>query len=60
MSPSAASTLWCGMNSWNGLQSQAGEVTVLISSHELGEIEEVTTHVAFLDRGTAAVSGSHE
>jgi ABC-2 type transport system ATP-binding protein len=34
-----------------GLLSQAGEVTVLISSHELADIEEVTTHVAFLDRG---------
>jgi len=26
-------------------------MTVLISSHELAEIEEITTHVAFLDRG---------
>jgi ABC-2 type transport system ATP-binding protein len=31
---------------------QAGETTVLISSHELAEIEALTTHVAFLDRGT--------
>jgi len=35
-----------------GLMLQAGEMTVLISSHELAEIEEITTHVAFLDRGT--------
>jgi ABC-2 type transport system ATP-binding protein len=30
---------------------QAGEMTVLISSHELGEIDGVATHVAFLDEG---------
>jgi ABC-2 type transport system ATP-binding protein len=35
-----------------GLMLQAGEMTVLISSHEIAEIEEITTHVAFLDRGT--------
>ncbi|HTB68468.1 MAG TPA: ABC transporter ATP-binding protein [Steroidobacteraceae bacterium] len=34
------------------LTLQAGETTVLISSHELAEIEAITTHVAFLDRGT--------
>jgi ABC-2 type transport system ATP-binding protein len=34
-----------------GLLLQAREMTVLISSHELAEIEEMTTHVAFLDRG---------
>ena len=34
-----------------GLRLQAHEMTVLISSHELAEIEAVTTHVAFLDRG---------
>jgi ABC-2 type transport system ATP-binding protein len=33
------------------LLSQAGEMTVLISSHELGEIDGVATHVAFLDEG---------
>ena len=33
------------------LKQQAGETTILISSHELAEIEEVTTHVAFVDRG---------
>ncbi len=33
------------------LLRQAGEMTVLISSHELGEIDGVATHVAFLDEG---------
>ena len=33
------------------LLGQAGEMTVLISSHELGEIDGVATHVAFLDEG---------
>src|SRR5579863_8402679 len=34
-----------------GLLQQAGEVTVLISSHELHEIDGVATHVGFLDEG---------
>jgi ABC-2 type transport system ATP-binding protein len=34
-----------------GLLEQAGEMTILISSHELGEIDGVATHVAFLDEG---------
>ena len=33
------------------LKRQAGETTILMSSHELSEIEQVTTHVAFVDRG---------
>lgn len=33
------------------LLRQAGEMTVLISSHELAEIDGVATHVAFLDEG---------
>ena len=33
------------------LKHQAGTMTILISSHELAEIEDVTTDVAFLDRG---------
>jgi ABC-2 type transport system ATP-binding protein len=33
------------------LRLQAGETTVLISSHELAEIEAITTDIAFLDRG---------
>ena len=34
-----------------GLLRQAGDMTILISSHELGEIDGVATHVAFLDEG---------
>jgi ABC-2 type transport system ATP-binding protein len=34
-----------------GLLEQAGEMTILISSHELGEIDGLATHVAFLDEG---------
>jgi len=33
------------------LLRQAGETTILISSHELSEIEGVATHIAFIDRG---------
>jgi ABC-type multidrug transport system ATPase subunit len=34
-----------------GLLEQAGEMTILISSHELAEIDGVATHIAFLDEG---------
>ncbi|WP_339859240.1 ABC transporter ATP-binding protein [Pseudohongiella acticola] len=34
-----------------GLLDQADETTILISSHELAEIENFTSHVAFMDRG---------
>jgi ABC-2 type transport system ATP-binding protein len=34
-----------------GLLEQAGEMTILISSHELAEIDGVATHVAFLNEG---------
>jgi len=34
-----------------GLIQQAGEMTVLISSHELSEIDHFATHVGFLDEG---------
>lgn len=34
-----------------GLLRQAGDTTILISSHELTELEGVATHVAFLDHG---------
>lgn len=34
-----------------GLLQQAGEMTILVSSHELAEIEGVVTHVGFLDAG---------
>ncbi len=33
------------------LLGQAGETTILISTHELGEIEAMATHVAFIDQG---------
>ena len=35
----------------NGLLQQAADTTVLISSHELAEIESFTTHVAFMQNG---------
>jgi ABC-2 type transport system ATP-binding protein len=35
----------------NGLLQQADDTTILISSHELAEIESFTTHVAFLQNG---------
>lgn len=34
-----------------GLLQQAGEMTILVSSHELSEIDGVATHVAFIDEG---------
>jgi ABC-2 type transport system ATP-binding protein len=33
------------------LLGQAGDATLLISSHELGEIEGVATHIGFIDQG---------
>ena len=33
------------------LLQQAGEMTILISSHELSEIEGVATHIAYLEQG---------
>jgi ABC-2 type transport system ATP-binding protein len=35
----------------NGLLHQAADTTILISSHELAEIESFTTHVAFMQNG---------
>jgi ABC-2 type transport system ATP-binding protein len=35
----------------DGLLSQAGDITILVSSHELNEIEGVATHIAFVDDG---------
>lgn len=34
-----------------GLLRQAGEMTILVSSHELGEIDGVATDIGFLDEG---------
>lgn len=41
-----------------GLQSQVGETTMLISSHELSEIEALVTHLAYVDRGAVAFQES--
>lgn len=41
-----------------GVLQQAGEMTVLISSHELAEIEGVVTHVGFIDEGKLLLSES--
>jgi ABC-2 type transport system ATP-binding protein len=35
----------------NGLLQEAADTTILISSHELSEIESFTTHVAFMQNG---------
>ena len=35
----------------DGVLGQAGETTLLMSTHELGEVEGVATHVAFLEDG---------
>ena len=35
----------------NGLLQQAADTTIVISSHELAEIESFTTHVAFMQNG---------
>ena len=35
------------------LAARAGEMTVLISSHELSEIEGLATHIAFIEQGRA-------
>ncbi len=34
-----------------GMLQQAGEMTILVSSHELTEIEGIATHVGFMDQG---------
>ncbi|HYM35189.1 MAG TPA: ABC transporter ATP-binding protein [Steroidobacteraceae bacterium] len=44
----------------DGLIAQAGEMTVLISSHELAEIEGVVTHVGFMDQGRLLFQESME
>jgi ABC-2 type transport system ATP-binding protein len=35
----------------DGLLESAGETTILISSHDLGEIESFASHIGYLDRG---------
>lgn len=44
----------------HGLLQQAAETTILISSHELAEIESFTTHVAFLQDGRLLVQEAIE
>jgi ABC-2 type transport system ATP-binding protein len=43
-----------------GLLRQAEETTIVISSHEIAEIETFTTHVAFMDRGELVFQDSIE
>ncbi len=35
-----------------GLAASAGETTVFVSSHDLGEVESFATHIGYLDRGS--------
>jgi ABC-2 type transport system ATP-binding protein len=44
----------------DGLLQQAVETTILISSHELAEIESFTTHVAFMQNGRTLLQESIE
>ena len=44
----------------NGLLQQAGDTTILISSHELAEIETFTTHVAFVQGGRLLIQEAIE
>jgi ABC-2 type transport system ATP-binding protein len=44
----------------NGLLQQAADTTILISSHELAEIESFTTHVAFMQDGALLLQESIE
>jgi ABC-2 type transport system ATP-binding protein len=44
----------------NGLLQQAAHTTILISSHELAEIESFTTHVAFMQDGRLLLQESIE
>jgi ABC-2 type transport system ATP-binding protein len=39
-----------------GLLESAGETTILISSHDLGEIESFASHIGYLDRGRLQLS----
>jgi len=44
----------------NGLLQQAADTTILISSHELTEIETFTTHVAFMQNGRLLIQEAIE
>jgi ABC-2 type transport system ATP-binding protein len=43
-----------------GLLANIGETTILLSSHELAEIEGCATHIAFMDKGRLAFQDSME
>jgi ABC-2 type transport system ATP-binding protein len=43
-----------------GLLAHSDETTVLLSSHELEEIESCATHVAFMDKGRLVIYDSVE
>ncbi len=43
-----------------GLLGQADETTILISSHEMSEVEGLATHVAYMDRGRLAFQDTTE
>jgi ABC-2 type transport system ATP-binding protein len=43
-----------------GMLRQAAETTILISSHEISEIESFTTHVGFMDKGELLFQDSIE
>ncbi len=43
-----------------GLLANADETTILISSHEIAEIEGAATHIAFMDKGKLVVQDSLE
>lgn len=43
-----------------GLIQLAGETTILITSHEIAELEDFTSHVAFMDRGRVLSQESAE
>ena len=44
----------------SGLLAHSDETTVLLSSHELAEIESCATHVAFMDKGRLVIHESVE
>jgi ABC-type multidrug transport system ATPase subunit len=41
-----------------GFLRRAGEMSILISSHELDEVERLATHVAFMDAGRLLFQGT--
>ncbi len=39
-----------------GLAASAGETTLFVSSHDLGEVESFATHIGYLDRGSLQIT----